>query len=671
MGDILYAHMNSGYKSERVKATTLIWIAILSSVLTVLWTFYSAFLPAIARCTQSVSVLIPASGIGFMGLPFVMFIIAMILARVPLLRKHLTTSNLVYSYITTFIVSYIVADWGWASLVTLRPFTPENVARYVSEFVAAPKDVAELLWIGAGIGNIPWQALLPNIVWGFLLLALFGCMAISFVSIFRRQWIDVEMLPFPHIMVGYVTMVNVEGCAKREWPSKTPFLLGMLLGILLAIPLSGATLFPWFPDLYGWRSETCGPGGHWVTIPGTPWHLAMNKHPPVYALLLLSPVHALFSLVFWVLVMEIALWTAFYGFGYYTSMAEVPFCGRNWCPPNVYMSPPISLFAVNAGATIGLAVSIVILQRRYILETLRAAFSGSRSEEEAVSYRVSWIVFALSFILIMLLFMYTGLSPWASFVVPLIGISGWALVTAQMWGRIGIETNISANFTPGLGKLLLWPTVSAEAAKVTSTDLGLAPWIAEWYGGPGTPWMGSVYATLAAYKMAKFTNVHPRNVLKVLVVAMFTTMLFTNITQILFMGAFGARGRGLLLAQSLDQHPWTAFWSQPVTVPLYEASLQLVVGFIFMILMTHLYGRILWLPNPMMAPIAWSDPTSLSGIWFPCLVSGLIKWLILRIFGSRFYEERVVPFVGGFLLGDALEVLITALTSFALFPPTV
>jgi hypothetical protein len=36
--------------------------------------------------------------------------------------------------------------------------------------------------------------------------------------------------------------------------------------------------------------------------------------------------------------------------------------------------------------------------------------------------------------------------------------------------------------------------------------------------------------------------------------------------------------------------------------------------------------------------------------------------------GSKLYESKAMPFVGGFLLGTTLEILISTLVSFAVIP---
>ncbi|MBO3803021.1 MAG: hypothetical protein JTT11_03975 [Candidatus Brockarchaeota archaeon] len=488
-------------------------------------------------------------------------------------------------------------------------------------------------------------------------------------SIFRRQWIDVEAMPFPQVMLVHTALVNVEGSAKREWPSKVPFLSGTLAGFLLAVPLSGATLFPWFPDIYGWRSETCGPGSQWFAPPDVPWNLGFTKHAPVYALLLLVPVHALFSLAFYTLVYEATVFIAFYT-GHYTGYLQKVFCARAWCAPDPFHSPPLGYAAINAGAVTGLFVITLFLNRSYVLGTLRAAFGKFSKTEldrgEPMSYRSSWITLIVSFLLLVAFFAFTGLSPWVSFVLALTGIITW-FTMAQLWGKIGFNTEPCYDFAPSFVRLLVWPAV-APTPGVTSADLALAPYITEeWVShGASLGWGASFYTTLASYKMAGLTGVDTKSVLKVAAIALFVSMFATMVVRVMIYGVFGKAATSSPSIYPMESVS-NRIWGESVSMPMTEAFPWITLGFVFMVVTRYLYTRILWLPDPLMAIPAWSYLATVHGIWFACLVVWIIKTIILKVGGSKLYEEKVVPFAGGFMLGNALEVLIAGSMSFVMF----
>jgi hypothetical protein len=618
-----------------------------------------------------------------MGSPFLVFLITMAFIRFQSIRKYLTTTNLVYLYVTSLAVAYFANTsfpWGYvAGLKFTRLFSSESDVRYIPEFVAPPKDVAELLYRGGlSVGAIPWIILLPNIIWFFLIVALFGCISVGFVSIFRRQWIDIEMIPFPHVLLAHTCLVNVENSVKPKWPSKMPLLLGMLFGFLVEIAVSAPTLFPWFPDILMWRTNTCGNGAHWIAPPDIPWHLGITKNPPVYALLLLAPVHFLFSTVFYLLILEMALFIAYYGFGYYTGMLQMGYCGRNWCTPTPYTDPPLYFGVISVGCILGFFVIEIIRLRRYILETLKVAFRSGKSnemKEDPMSYRTAWIIFIASFITMIIFFTYTGLNPWLSFAITLCGIISWFVAT-HTWGRAGVDWELCYNFTPGFVRLLAFPTLGGYPS-ITSTDLALGPVITTmWVGHQSIGgWGGSFYTVIASYKLAKLTGVNTKNVLKVMTVALFTSMFTTHFIEIILLGAIGGSKFTfpVIKATAINSDRWWNFWAKPAAGPsMAEVIPWLSIGFAFMVVMRFLYSKILWLPDPLAAILAWSPyAINLYGIWFAFLTAWIIKSIVLKIGGSRLYEEQVIPFVGGFILGTTLEIFIAALTSYALFPPPI
>jgi len=660
---------------EKITATTLLIIAIITVLMTCLFNIFIFWLPPSAYCTQSVSVLIPTPGLDLLGWPFIIILLVALLRRVQFMRKYLNTMNITYLYIIALAVSCFSCfgnPWWWdIGLLLARVPTSEHITQYVPEFVAIPKDTAQLLIEGMGsITALPWHVLLPAVIWHSLLVALFAGVSVGLVSIFRREWVDVERLPFPQIAIAYASISSLENVGKREWFGRIPFIVGFLAGILTAIPLSGVTLFPWFPDLYGWRSNTCGPGCQQFGPPGQPWNLGLAKHPPLYALLLLVPFYELVSIVFYTLILEIALYVAWYS-GYYTGIENMGFCGRNWCSPTPYGQPPLYFSAINVGAVLGIFVITIFLERQHIMNTLRVAFGKSSlltEKEEPMSYRTAWIIFSVCFILMILFFVYTGMSLWVSFVASLSGVVTWFALT-QVWGRIGFTQEPCYDFTPGFIKLLAWPT--DYGLPITSTDLAITPalsrhWIAH---RSLAGWGNSFYTFIGSYYMARRTGVNLRNVLKVASVALFTSIFVAHILQVAIPGVYGGKLRmgSLVLTMDLDSFRW-ALWDRPATVPMSELGVHVALGFVFMIVMRYLSTKILWLPNPFTAVVAWSWISSLHGLWVVALVDAIVKYLILKIGGSKLYEDGAVPFVGGFILGDALEVLVAALLCFALFP---
>jgi hypothetical protein len=534
------------------------------------------------------------------------------------------------------------------------------------------KDIASKLIAGYGsIGAIPWIEVFPGILWRFMLVALFGGMSLGVANIFRALWMDVERLPFPQVMLAHSVLENIGNIEKPGWYMRKTFLMGILVGFILGIPISGPTLFPWFPDIFSWRTDTCGFGAQYVAPPDIPWSLGVIKHPPIYALLLLVPLHTLFSIIFYTFIFESSLFIAYYGFGAYTGYLSQGFCGRNWCGSNSpYYSPPLSYFTIITGAMLGLFVTMIIQQRGYIMETLKVTFRGVHTEQEKLepmSYRTSWAILIISYILMIIFLMFTGFSLWVSFVLPLSGIITWFIMT-QLWGRMGFMLQPGYHLTPGIIRMLVWPT--ASPVDITSTDVALTPMIGSEFIGHQSicGFGGSMYTFLGAYKMSSLTGVNSRNLLKVAVTCLLVSMLVTWIVQVAVMGSVGASkfmgGFNPIVYPDSLGWAWYSLWSGPSSLPIIQEAPWLVTGFVFMVVMRYLCNTFLWLPDPIAAIVAWEYVIGLEGIWVAVLAAWVIKYLVLRIGGSKLYEGWVVPFVGGFMLGDALEVLLAALIAY-------
>lgn len=664
--------MTEEVKYRGISIVTIAWIATLTAILTCIGNLLIYFLPSIAYCNLNIGDQISIPGVDMLGWPFAVILVTMLLANIQTVRKYLSAEHMLYLYIAGLAASsFCTPDSPWGltfAPIVMKATTPENIAQYVPEFIAVRREIAEMLITGTrSITAIPWSELFPAMIWQFLITALFLGISIGLVSIFRRQWVDVEMLPYPQVTLAHASILSIESIRRPKWPGKAPFAIGFLVGFILALIRTCTTFFPWFPDIYMWRSNTCGPGSHWITLPGTPWNLGLAKHSPLYALMMLIPVHYLFSIAFYGLVFEAAL-LASYNMGYYTGMADAGFCGRTWCRDIApYYTAPLNMGMVNLGVMLGVAVMVLLREWRHILTTLRMAFSGGglTNVEEPMSYRAAWTIFLASLILMVVFFIGSGLNPWLSFIITIVGVATW-LVTHELWARIGFS-NEPANFSPALVRLLVWPTATPA---VTSTDPVLYSMITvQWAGHrPSVSWPTTMYTISGSYKMAKLTGTHPKTAVTVATTSLITAMIVAYIMQIALPGVYG---RAASNAPTATSYEWIINMqlNRPVPGAIVEGLPWMMIGFVFLVVVRYVSARFLWIPDPIMAIIAWDYIGSLHGLVLAALICWIIKSIVLRIGGSSLYERLVVPFVGGFILGDILDVLLTDVAGLMMFPP--
>ncbi|MBS7612939.1 hypothetical protein KEJ48_01635 [Candidatus Bathyarchaeota archaeon] len=345
------------------------------------------------------------------------------------------------------------------------------------------------------------------------------------------------------------------------------------------------------------------------------------------------------------------------------------FCGRSWCSENTpWADPPLAFGCLIAGVSLGAFIMTIFHERHHIVYTLKLALGRARDSKfeanEPLSYRSAWLIFIAFFILMMCLFMLAGMSPWASFVVTLTGVVIW-FTMSQLWGRAGFSNEPGYDFAPAFAKSFLWPT--EYTLPVTHTDHVLAhTFVYEECCGPYMPWGTTFYTILGSYKMANLMRVHPRSVVKIASIALIVAMFSACMMNIVLPGVYGMGRTHMLTSTNLMGRVYD-MWNRPSPHPVVEIAPWMIGGLIFMVIMSLLHARFLWLPDPLMSIVAWDWVGSLMGTWSAALVAGIIKWLVLRIGGSRLYEEKAVPFVGGFILGAALNALIAGICAYIIF----
>ena len=203
--------------------------------------------------------------------------------------------------------------------------------------------------------------------------------------------------------------------------NQKPLLIGFLLGLIFEVPIFLQAVFPWFPDIYGWRANTC-PAGTWrqdssSTLAQNIVGLAMmSKDPVAFALFFLAPLSVSFNVWFWSLIMFVLEQVA-YQMGYYTGILQEWACCRVLSHSGVSLaeSPPFSWGYVSGiGGATAIAAMMLYNSRDYIRQTFKLAIGphGSISEEEkgeVASYRTAYMVLAAGTIAVILWLMSAGI----------------------------------------------------------------------------------------------------------------------------------------------------------------------------------------------------------------------------------------------------------------------
>ncbi|TLM97286.1 hypothetical protein FDZ71_18770, partial [bacterium] len=270
---------------------------------------------------------------------------------------------------------------------------------------------------------------------------------IAISNILRARWIDVEKVPFPHTILAYNMIASTMGGKQETKRLVNPYVIGLVVGFAYQVLVFTPMIFPWFPDLFGWRTQTCPGGWYYIStdspLAGIIGLANLNKNPLLISISYLAPKIVLFNTVFWYVVL-LVLMQAAYSFGYYTSVPGLSGCGRIWCGSDTipYGDPFKWVLISNIGGVLALTIFYLFTARTYILDTIQAALGrGSllqTEKNEPITYRNSYLMLIISFVLLLMTLSTTGINLAAAFALILVtGI--WFLAGVRIYGLIGFD----------------------------------------------------------------------------------------------------------------------------------------------------------------------------------------------------------------------------------------
>ena len=607
--------------------------------------------------------------------PFLFITGAYLLGRFGLFKEKVSLRILTIAYAAGLAIAQVTSNATGIPSNIIQFFSDrwlnELSMKYVPWFVAPPENIAKQVLTG---GPIPWADWVPTIIFWWSLWGIGALFYVSVGTIFRRGWIELERIPFPHTLVMHrvITIYTRPAPSLRERLGRA-FIIGAILGILWELPLLLINLFPWFPDIYGWRTNTCGPGSHWIT-PDSPLApvvgLAMfNKDPLTACIFYMAPLGTLLSTLIFTIIFIILMQVAWY-MGYYTGIESISGCGRVWCGTISYrVGEPFKWDVfTSAGVGTGIALFYLILNWRYLAETIKAAvgkLSEARRSEieknEPIPYRTSYLLLLIALVLSIILWIIYGLSAAPIAVIILVGLIN-AIAETRTYGLVGFVAPAGSWFGYGPYKLVLGdgldvkpPSVEWVRAFTWAHFTGQSAWMTGW----GFPLISS----LSSYKMADLTGTDSRSVFKVVLVSSILAPLVAVIGIIWAFYTFGATrlpGAGWISWSHILGRAWP---ENVVTRPAYKPWVpHYIAGIITAGLLTFLHARFLWFPlDPIGLLLATDGHALIEGIWTTILAAYILKSITLKIGGSKLYEEVGIPAVSGFIAGYLVMTFIGGL----------
>jgi hypothetical protein len=663
-----------------IKEEKIPWIPIV--ILTIIFSFFG---PLYTGLTPNAS----WYGLGSIGCkllllvtPLFLIMGAAILGRLLHKSINLTTYTFIYAIGTCLYIAASNQGFPLGTNIPAYFYDRVSLAPEVDPWpllMAPPADVIEPMVNGGAL--VPWAAWVPTFSWWGLEAVSFALFALGWGVIWRRRWIDVEKVPFPQTRIS-MELVNRITSTEKSLRARLglPTLVGIILGIIFQLPLLLMYMFPWFPDIYGWRTNTCTMGAQYLT-PDSPLAAIVglaqfNKDPAVGAIFYMAPLNVLFGAWFWYLVFAILMQIA-YSMGYYTGILDLSGCGRVWCGRISYrVGDPFKwdVFS-SAGVTTGIFISYIALNWKYLAETFNAAI-GKLSEDklrefsktEPTSYRNAYIMMGVSTILIVALFMAVDVSIPAALLFLLSNIVV-GFVATRAYSLVGFVVPAGSTFYLGPMKMLLGGGTGGGTREwfvmmSLGTTIVVEPITS---GGGSSPFASS----LATYQMASANKVSSKSVFKIMLFVSILAPLIALAGDIWGMYTFGVTH----LVQVSGS--WSSAYSgvTPDAMrnrPAYEPWWpQMIAGAVFAMLLSFMHARFVWFPlEPIGFLLATDGHALIEGIWTMALAAWIAKTITLRVGGSKLYERSGIPVAIGFIIGLVIITIIGgALLDFRFFYP--
>jgi len=504
----------------------------------------------------------------------------------------------------------------------------------------------------------PWGAIAgPVAMWLILYIALF-IMFIGLTNIMRKQWIEVERLPFPEA-TAYTTLINLSTGTGITKTHLKVFVIGFILAVLWRLPHILTLWYRWvsWGMLHGYvRTDFKAVLGLDQALPGSFPNISIAPH--WICLFILAPVDVLLSTwITWFAVYFIMPPILYYA-GIMPASPDVLHNAMGW----IVWSMPLSLRNVYFGMILGMAIIPLVLSWKYIRSTLEAARKRApREPSEPASYFTSYLLFAGGFIVLFLLFISMGANPWSAFILPIIIIL-WFLGFTRVYANVGVlpmHGEYDALVIPWTCANLFYVKDVASIDPNAFTVQFMSYSTIEVWGCEGNT-AHTMCNAMMAYKVGDDTKADPKHIFIigsiatiVSVVVVFLYMLnliFTvGINNIPSYCKWFVMNWGIDDPRIVNPESWMIY-----RIPVHEQALRWIIGIIIVAIVTVLQLRVpllSWLnPAGVVFGVCWELDANCGGAW-PILIAWIIKYIVIRFYGSEAYSKYVVPVAIGYLSG--------------------
>jgi hypothetical protein len=550
------------------------------------------------------------------------------------------------------------------SLFNVRISTADVHSYAVPYFWIPSADAIRGMFYHGSLGNLfvtyasEWAPVALTWIFYYVTSALY---MIGWASVLRRLWVDIEVLPFPHAQ-GWLIAEN----ALQTTPSrpKRLMMIAAAVGFIIWIPYMIRAISPAFPDLYGWLTSPYFAGASFGTyymssqftflqqILPAPLYVALD--PFRYALLLLLPLDSLFSMWFsYVLMVYFIPYVLFY-IGYYPGIFTIG-AGKTGM---IFWSAPYHLFTIVQGFALGIFVFLILVNWRYFVETIKLAISDKPPEGE-LSYRTAYGLMLLGAIGWLILFVLSKVNFPIAFLGLLI-VTLQAITMTRMRAYAGAVARVQGVY---FWKPFLGDTVP-PAPQVNGGQLFMVSHTCRWGIGADTwgPYMATLGGALDSFKVASMAEVHPKTILKLLVIGAIVSAIVTTVVILVELHAWGFMELPALKEDDFIYDGDAGYYNGRLSI----VSLQGLIGFVLSAFLILMRARFAWWPiEPMGFVVGIGAGWAISYIGLPLspFIAWVLKYALLRVGGRKAFEEVALPIAMGDIAGEMTGVILTFLLS--------
>ncbi|MEM3526557.1 MAG: OPT/YSL family transporter [Candidatus Jordarchaeaceae archaeon] len=607
---------------------------------------------------------------------FTMFLLSLVASKFNFNPQEYTA---IYSMIlvsTVFAATWTFTIYGQViEAIGNLEYNKYGLAYMPSIFGPRDPDLVRGAFFGGA--SVPWEAwLVPMFYW--ITLSLVICFSGLFLScILRKQYIDVETLPFP-IATPITTMIKERSFFKMRnlkyvligmfigfiWPQNLAFLLSTIYPPL-AIEIPGTIdLAPFLWSILPMAILSIGWGN--VAL------LAFAYLIPNDILLTSIVLHFVFL---WIIPpIEVSL-------GLLNAPADYAAPGM-WLyrfADTVFKGPVHFSDIARYGALIGLGIVPLFTQWKHIVHTLKCVIHPEHESEsrEPLPYRWAWFGYIATLIITLYLLSIGGMPLWIAIVFLLL----FNILTIGLTRLRGESGGWAGNADELISPLHATLYQVGFEANITDEAVKTACWRSLMLAGTYT-WWGTAIAlpppitSMEAFRIASITRTKSKDIFVSLSIAIIIAILIGFPFALWGIYNYGVTSRWIYSRIDAsfvgDQGFWqnlrAAFYvgGAPVSWTYPPDWIQTGIGVLMVALFTFLRMRYLWFPfNPVGIPLAgFVLSPSYVFLW---LVAYIIKYVTLKVGGTKLYEEKGVPMAVGIIIAWAIVLFLGGIISLIRF----